>query len=132
VAIPWAVLATKIPWRSLLVASPEIVHGAKKLYQSFKAKPDARAEPSLSPAPAGSDAENIANLEQRLLALEGKLDELGVQQESAADLINALAEQNAAVVKAIDVLRVRTRFLIYVCGALVIVLIAIGAWLALA
>ncbi len=44
--------------------------------------------------------------------------------------INALAGQNAQLLKAINVLRVRTRFLINAYGALVIAQLAMGTWVA--
>jgi hypothetical protein len=55
--------------------------------------------------------------------LVARVNELEVEQRSASDLINALAEQNAQLVAAVAVLRTRTRALLalFVLGALALI-----------
>ncbi|MDZ4262492.1 MAG: hypothetical protein U1B30_09200 [Pseudomonadota bacterium] len=55
------------------------------------------------------------SLNRRLLEMQEKIVELSSEQKSSAELIQLLAEQNAQVVKAIDVLRVRTKVLVIFC-----------------
>ncbi len=53
-----------------------------------------------------------------------------MNRETSAELIKSLAEQNALVVEAIEVFRVRVKILLIACISLVGVLAGVVFWLA--
>ncbi|MDP1644881.1 MAG: hypothetical protein Q8L71_05185 [Thiobacillus sp.] len=129
-AIGWITALKIIPWGDVLEAAPHIVKGAKRLFATTK--DNAAGDPVISPAPSSASSENdrFANLDNRVLQIQAKVDELGAEQKSSAELIKSLAEQNARVVEAIEVLRIRTKILIIACVSLGIALAAFTLWVA--
>jgi hypothetical protein len=130
-AIGWLTALKIIPWGDVLEAAPHIVKGAKRLFASTKG--DASGAPAISSLPgnAASESDKFANLDNRVRQIQAKLDELDAEQKSSAELIKSLAEQNARVVEAIEVLRIRTKVLIVACVSLGIALAALALWVAL-
>ena len=119
-AIPWLAAAFKaIPWKEVVTAAPSLVEGTKKLWGSV-----ARTEKQPSPAHEQSDesssthSDQLSALEARLLALDARTAEIGRQAVTSAELIKSLAEQNAQLVQAVEILRLRTRKLVWFTGAL--------------
>src|SRR5262249_18742152 len=108
VALLWL---KNVPWATILANAPGIVDGAKKLASAMRSKPaptDTRPDP-----PAGQDP--VA----RLVALEE-------QQRAAAELLRALADQNAEMVQALAALRERARIHLRIAvGALIAALAAL-------
>lgn len=96
----WITAFKVIPWAELVAATPTVVKGARKLWAAVK-KQDA-------PRAAGQAPE----AGQR--ALEAQVDELRKELTAASELVTRLAEQNARLIEAVDVLRVRTRMLLVV------------------
>ena len=76
--------------------------------------------------PAG---DSFANLDKRTRLIEARIAELSNEQKSSTELIKSLAEQNALIVEAIDVFRVRVKILLVVCISLVGVLAGLVFWL---
>lgn len=113
-----------IPWGDVLEAAPHILKGAKHLISGKKSVEDVFVAD-----PAGSHA--VAGVEERLHLLQLKAALLETEQKASATLIRSLAEQNARVVEAIEVLRIRTRTLVLLCALESITLIALVAWLML-
>lgn len=108
VALPGLLSALKIvPWADVIAAAPAIVKGARKMFR----REEEAAEATFAPIPADADPQ------QRLRELESRVIELAERQKTAAALVEALAEQNAAVVQALAVARARQRWLI---GGLVV------------
>ena len=68
---------------------------------------------------------------KRTRLIEAKIVELSNEQKSSAELIKSLAEQNALIVDAIDVFRVRVRILLIVCVLLIAILCGLLLWLAM-
>lgn len=101
-AIGWLTALKVIPWGDVLEAAPHIVKGAKRLFATTKE--DAPGPPVISTS--GSD--KFTNLDIRI-------GQIQAEQESSAELIKSLAEQNARVVEAIEVLRIRTKVLMLAC-----------------
>ncbi|MBI3530121.1 MAG: hypothetical protein HY067_19415 [Betaproteobacteria bacterium] len=119
-AIPWLAAAFKaIPWKEVVTAAPSIVEGTKKLWSSVT-----RTEKQPSPANEQSDesssthSDQLSAIEARLLALEARTAEIAHQAVTSAQLIKSLAEQNAQLVQAVEILRLRTRKLVWFTGAL--------------
>ncbi|MEO8153393.1 MAG: hypothetical protein ABI605_10020 [Rhizobacter sp.] len=115
-AIGWMTALKVIPWSDVIEATPGIVKGARKMFT--------RSQQTELPVPAASGA----GLEQRVTQLEAQLVQAAEQQRASAQLIETLAEQNERIVQAIDILRVRTRLLIGVCGVLALLLAALVMW----
>lgn len=124
-AIGWISALKFVPLKDVLEAAPGMVKGAKRLFAAMKADTKRQPIADSSPAVASFDAEGLANLDSRVRHLQAKIVELSFEQSSSAELIKSLAEQNARVVNVIEVFRVRTKILIYVCFLLGITLSAL-------
>lgn len=124
-AIGWINALKVIPWKDVLEAAPGMVKGAKRLFTAAKAETNSHPIDDSSPTIVSFDAEGLANLDNRVRHLQAKIIELNSEQNSSAKLIKSLAEQNARVVNAIEVFRVRIKILIYVCLLLGITLSAL-------
>jgi hypothetical protein len=85
-----------IPWDEIVRNAPRIIEASKALW----GKVGAAAEP------AG------ATLDDRLAALETQVSELRQELRASAELIEALANQNAQLVQTVAVLRRRTQILL--------------------
>jgi hypothetical protein len=101
-----------IPWADVVANAPAVLRGAKTLWNK------------MDPAAAARTPDPLAALQQEVAQLKEQLD-------SAAGLISSLAEQNARLVEAVDILRLRTRMLLVTCGALVVVTGALAAFVLL-
>jgi uncharacterized coiled-coil protein SlyX len=104
-----------IPWGDVIAAAPVIVKGARNLFAR-------RPEPAVPPGPADTGPQDP--VAARIAALESRLAQAEQQQRLMAELAASLAEQNAKVVQAIDILRVRTRILLAASAVLGLSLIA--------
>jgi hypothetical protein len=116
----WIAAFKLIPWANVAAATPDILKGAKNLWSRTKKSAAAKREGEI--ADFGYDG-SLASI-NRLVA---RVDELEIEQRSASDLINALAEQNAQLVAAVSVLRTRTRalFALFVLSALAMIIVAV-------
>jgi isopropylmalate/homocitrate/citramalate synthase len=104
-ALNWIAAFKLIPWKDVAAVTPDIVKGAKNLWSRARKSGGKAGEGDL--AEAGYDG-SIASVNR----LAARVTELEAEQRSASDLINALAEQNAQLVAAVSVLRIRTRALL--------------------
>ncbi|MBC8007084.1 MAG: hypothetical protein H7X76_03450 [Prolixibacteraceae bacterium] len=114
-AIPWLAAAIKaIPWREVVIAAPAIVDGAKRLWSSVS-----RTEKQTSPANVRSKEASSTQSDQpsavgtRLLALEARTTEIAREAVTSAELVKSLAEQSAQLVRAVEILRLTTRKLVW-------------------
>lgn len=116
-AAPWSVLFSAIPWSDVIAHAPTVAKGAKKLWQKVGKRPAADTPAADMPveAPGGTP-------EARLAALETRLAEFELRQQESAELLAALAAQNADLVHAVDELQRRARLL----GALLGLALLIG------
>ena len=119
-AIPWLAAAFKaIPWKEVVTAAPSLVEGTKKLWSSVT-----RTEKRSSFAHGQSDesssthSDHLSAIEARLLSIEARATEIAHQAVTSAELIKSLAEQNAQLVQAVEILRIRTRKLVWFAAAL--------------
>lgn len=111
-ALPWSALFSAIPWTDVIAKAPDIAQGARKLWQKTAKR---GADAAAPPTPAGPAA---PSLETRLAALESLNAELALRQQQSAELLAALATQNADLVQAAEALRRRVRQLSMAVGAL--------------
>ena len=128
-AFGWMTALKIIPWGSVLESAPHIVKAAKQLFSAVK------TDTSGFSAERGSSADDgtasLEKLNKRTRLIEAKIAELSDEQKSSAELIKSLAEQNALIVDAIDVFRVRVRILLIACILLIVVLCSLIFWLAM-
>ncbi|HEY0201324.1 MAG TPA: hypothetical protein VGC24_06500 [Burkholderiaceae bacterium] len=122
--IGWLSALKMIPWGEVIEATPHVVKAARNLFRSTR-KTGAPAASGASPdealLPVGDTGAALRQLQQRVQRLEA-------EQRQSAELIATLAEQNAQVVQAIEVLRVRTRLLLRVTVVLVVVAAGLLVW----
>lgn len=106
-AAPWFALFSAIPWTDVITHAPTVAKGAKKLWQQISSRKAADTE-----TPGGSTvADPVARPEARIAALETRLAESDTRQQESAELLAALASQNADLVRATEELRRRVRIL---------------------
>lgn len=103
-AFPWIIAFKVIPWADVIEATPAILRGAKQLWGKVQRN---EAPPTGMPVPAG-------NPEDRLAALEARVQQLSDEARASSELIEQLAQHNARLVEAVQTLRVRTRLLMVV------------------
>ena len=118
-ALSWMSALKVIPWNDVIDAAPGLVKGARKIFTRSQ-----QTDVPATPAERG----NSGDLGGRVSQLEASLAQVAEQQGAAARLVESLAEQNARIVEAIDILRARTRLLMGICAVLAIALIATVAW----
>jgi hypothetical protein len=104
----WMTALKIIPWGNVVESAPHIVKAAKHLFSATKKETADFSADWQTGDPSGS-------LDKRVRFLEAKLIELSDEQRSSAELIKSLAEQNALMVEAIEVFRVRVKMLLTVC-----------------
>jgi hypothetical protein len=107
-AINWILALKAVPWADVVQAAPHIVKGARRLFNSARQSEAVPVEPSQW-AGGGRDADSV---HARLDRLETGLQTVDREQQDSAELIRSLAEQNARIVEAIQVLRARVRLLL--------------------
>ncbi|SOD41241.1 hypothetical protein [Nitrosovibrio sp. Nv4] len=121
----WMTALKIIPWGSVLESAPQIVKAAKHLFAETKTD-----KSDFSATPNWSASDGSINLDKRIRLLEAKIVELSDEQRSSAELIKSLAEQNALIIQAIEVFRVRVKILLVACISLVCLLAGVVFWLA--
>ena len=124
-AAGWVAALKLVPWGDVIEATPQILQAAKKLLGTTqKGNADAAAgalEGGAGGEPAMSVALQLQHLRDRVAQLERE------QQESAV-LIQSLAEQNAQVVRAMEVLRQRQQRLTVAAGILAVACTGLLVW----
>lgn len=99
-AISWMTVLAAVPWTEVIKNAPKVAEGARKLWSSAGRK-GAQEDGSLQAARSASDPR------ARIAALEASMDELSGQLHASAELIKALAEQNAQLIQRIETNRRR-------------------------
>jgi hypothetical protein len=126
-AIPWLVALKVIPWGDVIEHAPKVLNAARKLMERQRAPTNVPvAGDSVIPMPS-AEPPNPAALHQRLLAAQQQLDSQAQAQDQLTQTLAELAEQNARLVGAVEVLRVRTRWM-RVATALLALALAWVVW----
>lgn len=122
-AIPWLVALKVIPWGDVIEHAPKVLNAARKLMDRQKAPPASTTAPV--PLDLGDAPPTVGELKNRLIEARQLIDQQAAVQTQMAQTVAELAEQNARLVAAVDVLRKRTRILLWV-----VALLAVGVvWL---
>ena len=126
-ALSWLTALKAVPWADVVQAAPGIVQGARKLFTAAKEYAGSGSEAATG-ATSGTPR---GTLDARLHSMEAAIDGLQGEQRSTAELIRSLAEQNANIIAALDLMRGRVRILTGACAALAIALGALALALVL-
>ncbi len=116
-AFSWIAAFKIIPWTDVIAAAPTVARAARDVWRGIsKTRVD---EPVASP---NEDAAGRAppTMEEDIRALRAELADTRAQLLSSSEVLRALAEQDEKLIAAIEVLRVRTRVLAFVCVALIV------------
>lgn len=100
-------ILANIPWGQVVDNAPVIAESAVKLWKAARRKKSAQSPDQDSEANAtqtGSDS-----LNERLVAMEEHIRSLEEQMSTSAELIKALAEQNALLVRRFELNNTRLR-----------------------
>ena len=109
-AIGWLTVLKSVPWGEVISNAPKVAEGAKKLWKTVSGKP---------PPPGAAPS-----LQSELAQLQASVNDLHAQMLASSELIKALADQNAELVRRIELNRVR---LLWLGGAVGIVAV-VAAW----
>ena len=101
--VPWSALFSAIPWTDVIAKAPELAQGARKLWQKVGKR---EATP---PAPPETPASSAPSVGERIDALDARLADVCARQQESAELLAALATQNAELIRATEELRGRVR-----------------------
>jgi hypothetical protein len=125
-AIGWMTVLKLVPWGEVIKNAPVVADGAKKLWDSVGRKPAPPRSPAARPAAAGGAVAVVPNaaaaLQAQLAETEAAVAQLQAQMQASSELIKALAEQNAELVRRVEIHRVRWWWLL----GLVVVFVAIA------
>ncbi len=120
-AIGWITILKTVPWADVISNAPKVADGAKKLWKTVAKKTGAQTSSTqAAPTTRSAGAQSTSPLETRVFEMETRTAELHAQMLASSELIKALAEQNAELVKRIEAIRVRVLVLGAVCIILVI------------
>jgi hypothetical protein len=121
-ALGWLTLLKHVPWSDVIANAPAVADGAKKLWSAAARRPPAAQGPE--PDTIGARVPESDRLEM----LQEQIGRLEAAMLASSELINALAEQNAELVKRVESNRVQVVWLsiaVAAVGAFLAVLIAV-------
>ncbi|MCU0763989.1 MAG: hypothetical protein MUF76_13795 [Hydrogenophaga sp.] len=108
-AIPWLLALKVIPWGDVIEHAPKVLNAARKLMDRTPAPASGSAGASvevLDPNPGHPPS--LGELKNRLIEARQLIDQQARTQEQMAQTLTELAEQNARLVGAVEMLRLRT------------------------
>jgi hypothetical protein len=115
----WIAAFRIIPWTDVIAAAPTVARTARELWRGMSKSRSVEPGTADSGQSGGSAGGVAPTMEEELRSLRNELAETRTQLLASSEVLRALAEQDEKLIAAIDVLRVRTRVLAFVCIALV-------------
>ena len=125
-AIPWLTALKVIPWGDVIEHAPSVLKAARKLMDRQPTQPTDPAGTPVTTTPV-SAVPSLGELKNALIAAQGQIDRQAQTQRELTETLAELAEQNTRLVSAVEVLRLRTRLLLWV-GAAMLVWLAVLTW----
>ena len=116
-AIPWLTALKVVPWGDVIEHAPNVLKAARKLMDRQKAEPELNTNTAVDMP--GQSVPSLGELQNRLIAAQVQREGQAQTQVQLTETLAALAEQNAQLVSAVEVLRLRTRLLVWGMAALV-------------
>ncbi|PIT77159.1 hypothetical protein [Limnohabitans sp. G3-2] len=125
-AIPWLMALKVIPWGDVIEHAPSVLKAARKLMDR---QPPASSDPSGAPSTQTpvSAVPSLGELKNALITAQGQIERQAQTQRELTETLTELAEQNARLVSAVEVLRLRTRLLLW-GGAALLLWLAVLTW----
>ena len=125
-AIPWLMALKVIPWGDVIEHAPSVLKAARKLMDRQPAQPPGEAGTPATTTPV-SAVPSLGELKNALIAAQGQIDRQAQTQRELTATLTELAEQNARLISTVEVLRLRTRVLVW-AGAGVLLWLAVLTW----
>ena len=125
-AIPWLMALKVIPWGDVIEHAPSVLKAARKLMERQPPGAPGQAGASGSTSPV-SAVPTLGELKNALVAAQGQIERQAQTQRELTETLAELAEQNARLISTVEVLRLRTRVLVWV-GAAMLVWLAVLTW----
>ena len=107
-AIPWLMALKAVPWGDVIEHAPSVLKAARKLMDRQSPEPSGQQSTSATTTPV-SAVPSLGELKNALVAAQGQIDRQAQTQRELTETLAELAEQNARLVSAVQVLRLRTR-----------------------
>ena len=123
-AIPWLAALKIVPWGDVIEHAPNVLKAARKLMDRQKAEPELSTNTAVDMT--GQSVPSLGELQNRLIAAQVQMEGQAQKQAQLTETLAALAEQNAQLVSAVEVLRLRTRLLVWGMAALVVAILYLG------
>lgn len=125
-AIPWLMALKVIPWGDVIEHAPTVLKAARKLMDR-QPPPHAQDGTPATTSPV-STVPSLGELKNALIAAQGQIDRQAQSQRELTETLAELAEQNARLVSAVEVLRLRTRVLVWGAAGMLVWLVVL-TWL---
>jgi hypothetical protein len=117
-AIPWLLALKVIPWGDVIEHAPKVLNAARKLMDRQPPATGKASSPvEILDLPTGNPP-SLGELKNRLVEARQLIEQQAQTQAQLAQTLAELAEQNARLVGAVDMLRLRTRMLMWAVGVL--------------
>ena len=124
-AAGWVAALKLVPWGDVIEATPQILQAAKKLLGTTQ---KGNADAAAGALEGGAGGETAMPVALQLQHLRDRVAQLEREQQESAVLIQSLAEQNAQVVRAVEVLRQRQQRLMVAAGILAVACTGLLVW----
>jgi len=129
--MPWPAIFRAIPWGEVVAAAPKVLDQAKKLVSAARRTDSSASGGAEASASTQAPVGPLPEIDARLSRVEGRIEEIAGEAVTSAEVVKSLAEQNAQLVQALQVLSSKVRRLIVVVVALTLVVGGLFIWLLL-
>lgn len=124
-ALGWLTVLKMVPWDDVIKNAPRVADGAKKLWSAVAKKPPVPDSLHDKASQRTPDALSLAQLQQQLDTAVAEIADLHQQMLESSALIQALAEQNAQLIKRVETNRLRV---IALGGVVVLTILIASGW----
>jgi hypothetical protein len=121
--VPWPAIFKVIPWGEVVAAAPKVLEQAKKVVAAARRTDSGSSARADASAPVQASDGALPAIETRLSRVEGRIEDLAREALSSAELVRSLAEQNAQLIQAVQILSSKVRRLNLMVVALVCIVV---------
>jgi hypothetical protein len=127
----WIGALKLVPWGEVAKNAPAVVNGARKLMSraASRSAASANAHNAEDAARPPSQQDTLDGVQARITSLEASNLELRNEMSASAQLITELAEQNANLIGAVELLRKRVGILLGVVVVVALGVIAVASFI---
>lgn len=127
-ALGWLTVLKMVPWDDVIKNAPRVAEGAKKLWSAVANK-HPPSEPLTAPKPTSATL-TLEQLQAQLTGAQLEIASLHQQMLESSVLIQTLAEQNAQLIRRVEINRIRVLALAVTVGVLLLAGVALSIVLA--